>query len=398
MPVEISETGRRVIAIFIFAICFWSSEVIALYATSLWIVLLLSYFFVSPSGAREYELFFSGFSNPLILLFFGGFVLAAAIRKHKVDEYLLFKILHAAGSNSYVIFGTILFMSAFFSMWISNTAAAAMMLALSAPLFETLKAKDPMRNGLPLAIAFGCNIGGMGTPIGTPPNAIVLGILREYGTDVSFLGWMLMAVPLVIIILIFVYFLLIFLFPPTQKQFQNKLDCASHLSLGGEKTAIISLLMIIFWLSSSWHGISETWIALAGVGLFASFKLIGIEDLKNINWDVLILMWGGLALGTGIEKGEVLSSYLPHLNGHDEFIVISMFCVAALFISTFISNTATANLILPLAVSIAMVDTKLIAIPVALSCSLAMILPVSTPPNALAFSHGSLTVGQMSRA
>lgn len=395
LPPAFAEAEKRVIAIFIFAVFFWAFQIIPLYATSLWVIVLLSFLSISNSGGREYDLFFSSFSNPLILLFFGGFILAAAVRKHRCDEFLLAKILNIAGSNCYAVLGCILLASAFFSMWISNTAAAAMMLALSKPLFQGLQEDDPMRKTLPLAIAFGANIGGMSTPIGTPPNAIALGIMKEYGEGIDFLTWVLIAIPLVLLILVFVFFWLSFLFPPKEKYLCKALETPAVLNVKAKKTLYITAGIIFLWLSGSWHGISEAWIALTGVAVFASCDLIHLEDLKKIDWDILILMSGGLALGVGIEKSRAFAPYVTSLSSYDPVMITVLFSLIALFLSTFISNTAAANLLLPLAVGVASGSTSLVAIPVALSCSLAMALPVSTPPNALAYSVGSLSTKDM---
>jgi sodium-dependent dicarboxylate transporter 2/3/5 len=398
LPSEFGEMPRRTLAIFVFAILFWAFEVIDLYATSIWIVVFLSFFVRSQEGTRDYSLYFSSLANPVILLFFGGFILAAAVRKHRIDEWILVKILSLAGPNPKAVLAAVLGAGAFFSLWISNTAAAAMVFALCTPLLGRLSQDDPMRKSIPLAVAFGTNVGGMGTPIGTPPNAIVLGILREYGHEIGFGAWMAMAIPLVVLILILIFFLLWWFFPSRGEQLHFKVDHSSPLSSSGKKTMAIGTLMILLWVFGSWVGISESWVALAGVATLASMGLVQIEDLHRIEWHVLLLMWGGLALGTGIENSRIIPSDLSFLTGHHYLGVIAVFCLAALFMSTFISNTATANLLLPFAVGIASVETALIAIPVALSCSLAMSLPVSTPPNAIAYSSGFLKTADMVKA
>lgn len=390
LPDSIPENGKRVISVFSFATIFWAFEVLPLWITSLWVVLSLSFLTVSPEGVRQYGLFFTSFSNPLILLFFGGFVLASTLRKHRVDEYILVRVLQLAGSNSYAILAATLSISAFFSMWISNTAAAAMVLALTKPLFQGLSKTDPMRKGLPLAIAFGCNIGGMGTPIGTPPNAIVLGILREVGIRIDFLSWMMMVVPLVVLILVFVFLLLICLFPPKEKKLSIYINTDLFLSKEAAYVGSVAGFMILLWLTEPFHGISESWVALLGVALLTSLRLSTLGDIKRIDWDILLLMCGGLALGTAIEKSEILISSLSVLSSYNDLIVIIGFCMVTLLLSTFLSNTATANLLLPFAAGISSVEASLIAIPVALTCSLGMSLPVSTPPNALAYSYGAL--------
>ncbi len=395
LPEEIGEMAKRLLAIFTFAVLFWAFEVIDLYATSLSVVSLLSFFILGPSGQREYNVYFSSFASPVILLFFGGFVLAAAIRKHRLDEWLLFRILKFAGPRPRAILGAVLFSSGFLSFWISNTAAAAMVLALCAPLLGKLPRNDPLGKSLPLAVAFGCNIGGMGTPIGTPPNAIVLGILKEYGISVSFGEWMAMAVPLVLLLLLFIFLLLSCFFPSRLGRIPSFLKGNAPLTREAKMTAAVGSTMVILWLFGSSYGLAESWVALAGVCALGAFGLIKIEDLHSIDWHILLLMWGGLALGTGIENSQILSNHLSFFSGVPAFALIAGLSFLALFMSTFISNTATANLVLPFAVGVVSAEVSLAAIPVALCCSLAMSLPVSTPPNAIAYSWGTVRTKDM---
>lgn len=397
VPQSIHFEGRAVLSVLVFAALFWGFEVAPLFASSIWIVVFLTFFFSLGSSNTE-TIFFSALANPLILLFFGGFVLAKAVRKTNLDGVILSHVLTHIGSNSYAVLAAIFIMGAFFSMWVSNTASCAMMLALSKPLFDSLEASDPMRKALPLSIAFSSNIGGMATPIGTPPNAIAMGILREFGVDVNFFNWTLMALPLAVVILGFAYLVIIFFFPAKERFFKVQIEKGPGVEKAGVQTACIALAMIVLWLTGSLHGISETWVALLGVATFASFRIIDIDDLKSLDWDILILMWGGLALGGAIGKSGLLEDARHFITMKEEFLIIVAFCLLAILLSTFISNTATANLLLPFAVGIAAVDTRLIAVPVALCCSIAMILPVSTPPNAMAYSWKAFSTKEIGKA
>ena len=385
LPNDFSESAKRIVAIFSFSVIFWAFEIIPLFSTSLWIVLALSFFFF-PSDPKETNLFFQNFANPLILLFLGGFVLAAAIRKYAIDEIILAKILNIVGSSTRLILASVLIISAFFSMWISNTASAAMILTLCKPIFRELSKEDPFNKAILLSIAFGCNIGGIGTPIGTPPNAIALGLLQNFGIEIHFFQWMMMTVPFVIVILGLIYLLLLYFYPPKKRTIKIKIKKYPPLTPEGKKVALIALGMIIFWLCKPLHGISESWVALSGMGFLTALNLITLDDLQLINWDILILMWGGLALGVGIEKSQLLTPFIPQLTALPDFFILASFCVFAIILSSFISNTASANILLPFAIAIASFKTIYIAIPIAVSCSLAMALPVSTPPNALVFS------------
>lgn len=392
LPGFFSEPQKWIIFTFILAIGFWSLEIIPLYATSLLIIVFLTLMLTKPGGLLNldesgYKLFLTLFSSPVIMLFLGGFVLAKAVQKHEVDAFIVGKFLkHIKKDPFFVLFG-FLFLSAFFSMWLSNTATAAMMISLVSPVLKKTKSDDPFRKALLLAIAFGANIGGITTPIGTPPNAIAIGILSENGVFLHFLGWIAMAFPLAIIVLLFTGFFLFWLFPPKIKKLSFEWNQDKPLTKMGTGTILIAMTMIFFWLTNSLHHIPDAVIALVGVSLFASFSIIDVDDIKNINWDILILMWGGLALGQAIQSSELALQFLqtPFFEKYT-FSLIALFCFIAITLSSFISNTATANLLLPIAINLPGQGKILLSITIALSCSFGMSFPVSTPPNAIAYS------------
>lgn len=397
LPGSLSENQKQVLLIFFFAVYFWVFEMIPLYATSLSVVLLLTFFLTGlDEGIREgYHLYLVPFSSPVIMLFLGGFVLAAALKKHQIDLFLSQKIL-ARLSNSYHILFSYLFLSAFFSMWISNTAACAMMLILIKPILSILKEEDPFRKSLPLAIAFGANIGGIGTPIGTPPNAIAIGILQDYGVYLDFFSWMVMAIPLALAILFITGAVLLFFFPPSEKKLSVPVEQKKSLSCSAIYVLCIAFIIIGFWLTASIHHIPEGIVALFGVAIFAAFGLIDHEDLKKIDWDILILMWGGLALGQGIQLSKLMDPLLKYpLFQEYSFLLIAAFCLLAFGLSSFISNTATANILLPIAVTLTGKNPILLSITVALCCSFALVFPISTPPNAMAYSLRTFKTNDM---
>jgi len=281
-------------------------------------------------------------------------------------------------------------------MWISNTAACAMMLALTKPVLSVIKKDDPYGKALPLSVAFGANIGGIASPIGTPPNAIAVGILQDYGVYLDFLGWMVMAIPLALFILIIAGLVLFFFFPTKEEKIEIKFDKIPKFSRLAKGVLLIASLIILAWLTTSLHHIPEGITALLGVALFASFKLIDHQDLKNVDWDILILMWGGLALGQGIQSSKVMDPLLNYpLFTQQGFILIAILCVLAFVLSSFISNTATANILLPIAVTLTGKDPILLSVTVALSCSFALAFPISTPPNAMAYSLRTFTTKDM---
>ncbi|MCB1181195.1 MAG: DASS family sodium-coupled anion symporter [Chlamydiia bacterium] len=404
LPPSFPDSQKRVLCIFIFAAGFWAFEVIPIHATSLLTILFLTFFLSVPDGLigvskTGYTLFLIPFSSPVIMLFFGGFVLATALHKHKVDEYLVENVISRMGKKPWVLMISYLLISAFFSMWMSNTAATALMLTLVKPILSQVEKTDPFRKGIVLAIAFGANIGGIGTPIGTPPNALAMGFLAEHGVYIDFFEWMVMAIPLVILILILASLVLLWMYRPISKEINYQFPHKVELSQKGIHVIMITFFMLLLWLTSSWHGIPEALVALLGVGILTASQLVSSEDLKKIDWDILILMWGGLALGIGMEVSGLLDQLIKSkIFMQNGIVVVTFFSCLAILLSSFMSNTATANILLPIAISISSYDKILLSITVAISCSLALAFPVSTPPNAMVFSLGTLRTRDMFKA
>ena len=404
LPASCPEAARRTAFIFTLAALLWALEIVPLYATSMVVVLLEIFLLCRPDGVlgmdrSGYKVFLVPFASPIIILFFGGFVLAAAVSKYNLDRVIARRLLGFLGHNPLWIMLGIMGTTGFLSMWMSNTASTAMMIAMMRPLLQQLDSDDRYRVGLALSIAFAANIGGIGTPVGTPPNAIALGLLQDQGIYLSFLSWMLMAVPLAIIMLFVAAFILIKMYPSKHKRVTFDVTSGPGPSRGAKRVAFIAIFTVILWLTSGLHKIPESVVALLAAGIYAATRLLSKDDFKNIDWDILLLMWGGLALGTGMEISGLTSWIvsLPILDQHGFWLVV-MACVLAVLLSTFMSNTATANLLIPIVIAIPGENPVLLAITLALCCSSAMALPVSTPPNAIAFASQVVTGRDMLRA
>jgi len=396
LPASVPEAGRRVAVVFVFAALFWALEIIPLYATSLSVVLLLTFFLCRPGGILNmdeggYKVFMLPFGSPIIILFFGGFVLAQAMQKYHLDRMLASKLLKMFGTGPYAIMFGFMIATAFLSMWMSNTATTAMMMAMVLPLLKQLDSKDPFRTGLLLSIPFAANIGGIGTPVGTPPNAIAIGILANHGIRINFLSWMKMAFPLAVIILFLTSIILYVLYRPQKKTITLNISIERLIDTRAKGAILVTLVTVFLWLTSELHKIPSALIALLSAGMFSALGLLNRDDFKNIDWDILILMWGGLALGKGMEISG-LTDWIVKLPVFDQhgFFLVAVFCLMAVAFSTFMSNTATANLLVPLAMAVPGENSILLATTVALSCSFAMALPISTPPNAIAFASNML--------
>ena len=357
--------------------------------------------------ALSHKTIMGSFADPTIMLFLGGFVIAIMASKMGIDAQLARVLLAPFGKKSKVVLLGFLIVTGVFSMFISNTATAAMMLTFMAPILRQLPADDKGRTALILAIPIGANIGGMGTPVGTPPNAIALKYLNEtLGFNIGFFDWAIIMMPFAIFLLLFAWFILTKLFP-----FQNE---EIHLKIEGETAKgpqltisyITIALTILLWLTDKVTGINANTVAMIPIAIFCVSGLFGKNDLKEIDWDVIWLVAGGFALGTALDKSG-LAKHLVEAIPFAEWSPLVVIIGAGLlcwFFSNIISNTATAALIIPVMVAVGTGMGSVLEpfggiltliLGVTLAASLAMILPVSTPPNAIAFSTGMVDVKNM---
>ena len=401
---EMEAPARSALVILVGAALLWMTEAIPLFATSLLILFAGTVWFVPLSVGHGIELnesdIYGAYFNDLVLLFLGGFVLSAALGHYRIDEWLARKILSRTGGSPKSILLAVLCLSAFMSMWLYNTATAAMMLAMIMPVVRTLPAADPLRKQLVLAVSLACNVGGLGTPIATPPNAIALTYLSQLGLHVSFLQWMLLGLPGVAASITVVYFCLRLLF---RTQIEHV-----ELNFAGEApvfkgacywTAVIASCTVAAWITGGIHPLSSGTIGLLATIAFFSSKVLPISEIRRLPWDVLLLLGGGLALGTIVMKSGLahwLIAQIP-VSAMGTYGTVLVFGIAALVMSSLMSNTATANLLIPIAMTLPSDRGHITMIAVAMICSLAMVLPISTPPNALAFGTDEVKITAMAR-
>lgn len=411
---------HRVIVLFTMAALFWILEPIPIYATSV-LIIVLELIVISNQGWNamiadatnenfgtllNYKEIMSTFASPIILLFLGGFFLALASTKYRLDQNLAKVLLKPFGSKPKMIMLGLMIITAIFSMFMSNTATTAMMLSILAPVLLYFKENDPGKIAFALCIPLAANIGGLGTPIGTPPNALALKYL--IGEDnIGFGEWMSFGVPFVIILLGISWWLLTRLFPP--KQTQLKLDIKGEFLKTPKAILVYATfaITILLWLFDFAHGMNSYTVAMIPVAIFLSFNIITKEDLKKLSWDVLWLVSGGIALGLALDKsglaGHVVNS-IP-FGTFSPYIIVLMSALMATVMANFMSNTATANLLLPIitavGISVASLDglggSKMLILTTAMAASLGMALPISTPPNALAHATGLLQTKHMAK-
>ncbi len=410
---------QRVIAIFVFATLSWLTEAIPSWATSLTIITLMCLTISNNAiscfkgeGEAFGELLKSKeimatFANPVIMLFLGGFVLAIAATKSGLDVLLAKNLIRPFGKKSENVLLGFLLITGVFSMFVSNTATAAMMLTFLTPVFAALPANGKGRIALTLSIPVAANIGGMATPIGTPPNAIALQALNEQlGLNVSFGQWMSFMFPLVMIILFISWRLILHLYPFTQKTIELKIE--GHIAHGWRMWVVSGtfIVTILMWLLDRITGVDANTVAMIPMGVFALTGVITGKDLQKIDWRVLGMVSGGFALGLGMNGSGLADRAIESIpfGNFSPIAILLISGVICYFLSNFISNTATAALLVPILAVVctgmgdklnAIGGTSTIIIGIALAASSAMCLPISTPPNAIAYSTGLVKQNDM---
>lgn len=392
----LTEASRICLMIFVGAAGLWITEAIPPFATAIMVIVLSVFLLGSPegplqldpSGRNSYEMFLNPIASPVLVLFFSGFVLALAATKHGLDVRLAKAFIKPFGTQPRMVLLGVILTTAVFSMFMSNTATTAMMIAILQPLFRHFEGRDPFKKALVLSVPFAANIGGMATIIGTPPNAVAASVLGQLGYSISFLKWMVVGVPIVGIMLFLLWFLLIRIFKPKSDHFEMLFP--EKIKLTWDLVVVVATfsVTVFLWLLEPLFHIPSAVVAMLPVMVFTMLGILDRDDLRKIEWHVLILIAGGLTLGVAMKKtglSDVLVGYIADaaLPGTGLLVVLM---IGAIFISNFMSHTAAANLIIPIAVSMGGFSPVVGVIGVALACSLAMSLPISTPPNALAFA------------
>lgn len=395
------------LSLLIFIAILWLSEALHVTITAILVPVLAVILGLLPTSKA-----LNNFADSNIFLFFGGFALAAAMHHQKLDKMIAHKILSLAkghlGLSSLYIFIT----TAFLSMWMSNTATAAMMLPLAIGMLASLD-ENKDRNTyifVLLGIAFSASIGGIGTIVGTPPNAIVATQLK-----ISFAQWLQYGIPIVLVFLPAMILILYFVFKP---RFNTKIDShTDYVELNRPRiiTLIIFLVIALAWIFSSKIDpiIESTFgykianldaiIALLAAVLVCAFKVIDWKSIqKNTDWGVLMLFGGGITLSvvlkdSGASKvmADTLIAFIENGNLFIISLIVAFFIV---FLTEFTSNTASAALLVPLFISIAEtlgVPALGLALIIGIGASCAFMLPVATPPNAIVFGTGHIKQREM---
>ncbi len=404
---------QRIIAIFVFATLSWLTECIPAWATSLAIMTIMcvsvsenSFQFFKGDGIGELlksKDIMASFADPIIMLFLAGFILAIAASKSGLDTLLAKNMIRPFGNKSENVLLGFLFITGIFSMFISNTATAALMLTFLAPVFASLPANGKGRIALTMSIPLAANLGGIGTPIGTPPNMIAMKFLNDpdgLNLGISFGQWMLIMGPLVVILLLICWRVILYFFPFSKKTIE--LEIKGEIHRGWRMYVVIAtfIITILLWIiPKEITGINTNTVSMIPMGIFAITGVINAKDLQQIDWSVIWMVAGGFALGLGMNGSglaDVAIESIP-FGSWSPIVILIVSGLICYFLSNFISNTATAALLMPILTVVcrAMGDkldviggTSTVLLGVAIAASTAMCLPISTPPNAIAYSTG----------
>ncbi len=411
----------------------WVTEAVPISATALLPLALFPLLDVAPIEAAA-----APYANPVIFLFLGGFIIAAALERCGLHRRMALKIVSSVGAGPHRLIGGFMIATAFLSMWVSNTATVVMMLPVALSVLTWVEESESATAeqvsnfavALLLGVAYAGSIGGLGTLIGSPPNALLAGFLDEaYGVRIGFLQWMAIGVPLVLVSLPVAWILLTRVLYPVggvsggsgggvgETTIGSRMMALGPLSRGEAIVGAITALTAALWitrplLDDYLPGISDAGIAIVGallmfmapVDLKRGEFAMTWERTEEIPWGVLVLFGGGLSLASAVETtglaawiGEALSA----VGAWPFVLVVVVVAGVVVLLTELTSNTATAATFLPivgaLAVGIGRAPIAL-ALPVALAASCAFMMPVATPPNAIVYGSGRLTIPQMVRA
>ena len=422
---EVDEPSWRVLALAVWMLTWWLTETVHLAVTALLPLIVLPLAGVMP--LKEVS---PNYANPLVYLFFGGFILALAIEKWNLHKRIALHIIKLTGTSTMRIFLGFMLATAFLSMWISNTATAVMMLPIALSVIDLIdvEKKTKLAVLMLIGLAWSANIGGMATLIGTPPNLVLAGFMKEeLNREIFFSEWIVFGLPLSIALLIISYLLLGMLMPRTQRQrssedagrlIQSELEKLGPLRKGEKRVLVVFILTALAWILrkqlvdiTGWEELSDTVIALlAGLVLFAmpaeeinGKRLLVWKDTRRLEWGILILFGGGLALAGAIQQSTWvlrIGDAIGAMDLNNALLLIGVIAVMGVFLTEVISNMALVTALLPLIVAIAAgsnTDFFELALPLTLGSSCAFMLPMATPPNAIVFSSGRLTVATMAR-
>jgi sodium-dependent dicarboxylate transporter 2/3/5 len=405
---ELDKAQMYTLFLLFLSIGLWATEAIPPFAVGLLIFVFLVFALgglyreIDPDNATiMVQKYVQTWANSVIWLMLGGFFIAEAMRKVGLDLSLFKLAISRFGTKPRYILLGIMLVTAIFSMIMSNTATTAMMIAAITPFLDTLNRNAPFGKALLIGIPVAASLGGMGTIIGSPPNAIAVDALNNHGIEFGFLEWTVIGFPVALILVFLFWLFLIQKYVPKissiDLSFLNKpntIEANSFFKLKKKLVLSILLLTLTLWLTSNLHKIPPSAISLLPITLLTMFRIVSGDDVRKLPWDTLMLVACGLSLGLAIKETQLAQHYVALLSSHefDFYLLAIVFSLLTVVCSNFMSNTATTTILIPIAIVLVSQDVEVLPIVIGLSASAALFLPVSTPPNAIAYSTGRLNL------
>jgi sodium-dependent dicarboxylate transporter 2/3/5 len=432
-PAGMPDAAWSVTALAALMIVWWVTEALPISATALLPLVALPLLGIVPLRQAA-----APYADPLIFLFLGGFLIAAGIERVNLHRRIALVVLGVFGTAPHRLIAGFMCATAFLSMWLSNTATVLLMLPMATSVLDLLDAPretkpaagrdDRIAKALLLGIAYAASIGGLGTLIGTPPNALLAAFLSErYGIQLGFARWMLFGVPLALVLLALAWLLLtraVLRVERGEMEGAREIFARERAALGpmrGEERMVATVLLAVaaLWLARPaidaafpGNGLSDAAIAVLGglvmfviplAGRGAGPVLAG-DWAKRLPWDVLVLFGGGLSLAEAIQASGLaawIADAMAGFGGMHPFLLVLAVTALVVFLTEVASNTATAALFVPIAAALGVAatgDPMLLSVPVALAASCGFMLPMGTPPNALVYASGRLRMADMAKA
>ena len=395
LPIE----ERAVLFLFLLAVGLWLTEAVPAFAVGLLIMGYLVFVLGTPiflPQPMDVSVYLDTWSSPVIWLILGGFFMAEGLALTGLDRRLFAWAMRPAGHRPERVLLAVMLTSAVASMFVSNTSTTALLIGAVIPFLRRVDPDEPFARALILAIPFSATLGGMGTIIGSAPNAIAAGIAAEAGKPVNFVEWMVVGAPLAMTLVIAGWRFLLWRYPPGIQRFELELDVQETPALEGKRerriVAGITLVTVLLWLTEPLHGIHVAAVSLIPIVGLTMTQVMSAAQVRSLPWDTLMLVAGGLSLGAAVvdtglaDRLAVGLAVLTELDS--DLLVFLVMALLTVTLSNFMSNTATVSLVLPVAVALLPGREMEMCLILGLSASCALLLPVSTPPNAVAFSTG----------
>jgi solute carrier family 13 (sodium-dependent dicarboxylate transporter), member 2/3/5 len=397
---EPSFSDSQVYTLFLlfFATGLWVTEAIPPFAVSLFIMAFLVFALGNKhfnSEPEKIDRYVNTFSSSIIWLFMGGFFISAAMTKTGIDEKLLRFTLRISGTKPTSILIALMTTTMIGSMLMSNTATSAMIVAAMAPLLGML-GKSGTSKALLLGVSIAATTGGIGTVIGSPPNAVAAGILEKRGLPVDFLTWMLYGMPIALFLTYLSCWALIKIYmknPETISLDLLKNSVAVRNDISPAKRRIVMVVIIVtvlMWLTSSIHGITVSAVSAIPIVILTLTGVLGEEDMRKLPWDTLFLVAGSLSLGEALESTGILNLYAVKLKALNIGGIALIFILAYMtsVFANIMSNVGASAVLIPFGMAIIPGAEKELAMSIGISASMALFLLVSAPPNAIVYSTG----------